>query len=153
MGSIHSLSVHICLVSRNSSKVVKPCVPISYLDTTLAKGLREKGSICSFISRSLDGNLNHLISLEGFHLKELPPPEKNFTNTNKNKHAHIDWLEVDWKIDACETKDIISNMNPDWLVVDHYSLSEDWEKKVTNQNLSIMVIDDLSVNSKSSSFI
>ena len=112
---------------------------------TLAKGLREKGCICSFLSRSLDGNLNHSILSEGFALKELPSPDKNYTiaNTNTKKNGHIEWLEVDWKNDARETKEILSDINPDWLVVDHYSISEDWEKAVLCKNFRIMVIDDL----------
>jgi hypothetical protein len=32
---------------------------------TLAKGLSEKGAICSFICRALDGNLNYLVSSDG----------------------------------------------------------------------------------------
>ena len=110
---------------------------------TLAKGLREEGAICSFICRELDGNLNHLVSLEEFFLEELPPPVEDSIHTGKKELAHSDWLVVDWKIDAQETSNILSLLNPDWLVVDHYALWEDWEKNIYNNDFKIMVIDDL----------
>ena len=110
---------------------------------TLAKGLSEKGAICSFICRALDGNLNYLVSSEGFFFEELPPPDGNSIHSSEKELAHTDWLGVDWKIDAHETLNILSDLNPDWLVVDHYGLWEDWEKIIINNDLKIMVIDDL----------
>ena len=110
---------------------------------TLAKGLRKKKAICTFICRALDGNLNHLVLSEEFFLEELPPPNTNFTQSTKKEHAHSNWLKVDWRVDATETAAILIDLKPDWLVVDHYALSEKWEKTIINNDIKIMVIDDL----------
>jgi len=109
---------------------------------TLARGLREVGAICCFISRALVGNLNHLITSEGFDLKELPSHNASAKTNIKDEPYHSYWLEVDWQIDAKETLSILSSLKPKWLVVDHYGLWYDWQLAV-GFDCKIMVIDDL----------
>lgn len=110
---------------------------------TLARSLRNEGAVCSFICRALEGNLNYLVESEGFFIQELPL-HNNYAKPTNIEITHSDWLGVDWKIDAKETSIIISDLKPNWLIIDHYSLWENWEKSIIkNNNTKIMVIDDL----------
>ena len=110
---------------------------------TLAKGLENHGAVCYFIARALDGNLNNLIALNGFKLIELSS-DNNYTYVqSKEEPRHSYFREIDWKVDAEETLKILLRLNPDWLIVDHYGLWEDWHLAVGVSSSKIMVIDDL----------
>jgi UDP-2,4-diacetamido-2,4,6-trideoxy-beta-L-altropyranose hydrolase len=109
---------------------------------TLAGALRDVGALCSFICRSLEGNLNHLVVSEGFRLNELAKPVAGTKETYENEPYHSFWREVDWAVDAAETLSVLSELNPKWLVVDHYGLWYDWQVAV-GSGFKIMVIDDL----------
>ena len=45
---------------------------------TLASELRNQGHSCFFISRNHEGNLNKLVSSNGFEVCQLTDPEKTF---------------------------------------------------------------------------
>ena len=109
---------------------------------TLARALRDVGAICSFICRALEGNLNHIVLSEGFSLNELAQPILGARTTYENEPYHGFWREVDWEVDAAETLSILSELNPQWSVVDHYGLWYDWQVAV-GSGFKIMVIDDL----------
>ena len=110
---------------------------------TLAGGLSAAGSVCSFICRALEGNLNHVVLSEGFELIELPNHGEYSNHSSEREPYHSDWREVDLQTDAAETLDVLSNLDPDWLIVDHYGLWQDWELTMTRCDIKIMVIDDL----------
>ena len=111
---------------------------------TLAEELEKNGSDVSFISRAHEGNLNHLVSKKGFKVHELQNPisaklnKKSIKGDNYNR-----WLAATEDKDAQETIKAIGIDKPDWLIVDHYALSEKWEKAVRPTVKNIMVIDDL----------
>jgi UDP-2,4-diacetamido-2,4,6-trideoxy-beta-L-altropyranose hydrolase len=107
---------------------------------TLAESLREKGASITFVSRKHKGNVNHLISKKGFNVIELDQPE---LNKKRNEDIYSDWLGVSEIQDAADTIDAIGNLNPDWLIVDHYSLGEKWEKELRPVVKSLFVIDDI----------
>ena len=109
---------------------------------TLARALRDVGAICSFICRALEGNLNHLVVSEDFSLNELAQSGPGARTTYENEPYHGSWREVDWEVDAAETLSVLSALNPQWLVVDHYGLWYDWQVAV-GSGCKIMVIDDL----------
>ena len=50
---------------------------------TLAKALKGNGAVVSFISRKHRGNLNNLISNEGFKVTEVPLLEKTRIKIDK----------------------------------------------------------------------
>ena len=84
---------------------VKRCINI-------AKEFKERGWQVHFICCSLDGDFSHLIEEEGFHLhsfiQEYPEEDKAVIH------------------DAKVTLGLINNLNPEIVLVDHYSLGEDW---------------------------
>lgn len=108
----------------------------------LAEELRSRGSNCSFITRDLKGNINNLISLRNFQLLELAKPSSEYRNS-KNEPKHSEWRQVSWEQDATETIGIIKKNNFDVLVVDHYGIWFPWEKYVSLNIDSVLVIDDL----------
>ena len=98
---------------------------------TLAEYLRERGSTVSFIVQKLPGDMCQYIEQKHFLVYRI----------NENNHY---LLPYNWKMDASETKNILTNQHSvDWLIVDHYLLDKDWEKMICPFVNAIMVIDDL----------
>jgi len=113
---------------------------------TLAEGLARKGASCTFISRSLPGNLCHHIRSKGFVCLELPSDgSSDRTSCRSNdvlRHSH--WLGVRWQQDASETSHILEGCCVDWLIIDHYGICSLWEDEVRKCIAGkVMVIDDL----------
>jgi len=73
-------------------------------------------------------------------LTNPPQPE-----TDDTPAAHAAWLGTSRASDAEETIEKIKALDqkPDWLVVDHYALDEQWEKRLRPFVQNIFVIDDL----------
>lgn len=111
---------------------------------TLANELSRQGHECLFVCRENHGHLGHVIVNQGHDLKNLPTPTESL---NQKEGLVIDgyatWLGVPWQEDADQTLDVIAPLKIDWLVVDHYALHADWERKLSNAVSKIMVIDDL----------
>ena len=110
---------------------------------TLAEELRDTGAEVSFISRAHLGNLNELIREKGFQCHELPSAQEIEENPHDTRSEYASWLGVSQQRDAQETIEAIGNDRPDWLIVDHYGLDEEWEKLLRPHVSKIMVIDDL----------
>ena len=110
---------------------------------TLAESLREQGASVMFVSRKHDGNLNQIISEKGFQVKVLNQPLPSKKRTAEGKDIYMDWLGVSEKQDAEDTISVIGNNKPNWLIIDHYSLGEKWEKELRPIVENIFVIDDI----------
>ena len=113
---------------------------------TLAEELRNAGAVVSFVPRVHPGNLNGLIRDKGFQcfeLPEAPAPGSNKQNGHDTRSEYASWLGVSQQHDARETIEALGGARADWLIVDHYSLDEEWEKLLRPQVSKIMVIDDL----------
>ena len=111
---------------------------------TLAEELKKKGVEITFISRAHKGNLNKFIHKKGINVVELSKP-KNYIFSKKNilEEDYKAWLGVSEEQDANETLTVIGDKRPEWLIVDHYSIGEKWEKKMRPYVKNIMAIDDL----------
>ena len=110
----------------------------------LASVLKEKVESILFISREHKGNSNKLVTEKGFDLAVLNASENDMEKGLKNQTDNYkDWLGVSQIKDANETKDILKEYKPDWMIVDHYSLDETWEKIISEYVKKMMVIDDL----------
>lgn len=106
---------------------------------TLAERLRKDGGEVHFISRDLAGSLNRLVKEHGFPLHLLPQHEEN-----PNLTGYAAWLTVPQVVDAEETGEILSRMQPvSRLIVDSYALDVVWEQKLRPLVREIFVIDDL----------
>lgn len=104
---------------------------------TLARQLRDQGAEVEFASRLLDGNLCDFIESCGFVMHRLPD-SKQSGSADKESMA----FAVDWQRDADEMN-LAAKVVQDWLVVDHYGLDAQWERRMRGCAKRILVIDDL----------
>lgn len=106
---------------------------------TLAGQLKKKNEAkIAFITRDLEGNLNHLIMQQGYQLFQLPS-----VLSNESLVGYEQWLTVKPVVDAEQVISILQSIRTDWLVIDSYALGEEWEVRVRPYVQKIMVIDDL----------
>lgn len=111
---------------------------------TLADELARQGHQCFFICRNHWGHLGDLIANNGHEFILLPQSANVDQKTTESEGSpHADWLGATWQQDAIQTREVLSSMSADWLVVDHYALAASWEAEVSNEVGRIMVIDDL----------
>lgn len=113
---------------------------------TLADNLKKNGAECHFICREHDGNLINFIYAKGYAVHVLPfafiaENEQFIRNTPQLTHAT--WLGVSQQQDAEQCSTILVNLQPDWLIVDHYALDINWESLLRPYYQRLMVIDDL----------
>ncbi len=107
---------------------------------TLAQVLKENGADVGFICRKHEGNLIDKIRLSGFIVHELEALKETEVDI---RLAHSHWLGVTQQKDANDCIDILKAKKIDWLVVDHYSLDNQWEKRLKPYYEKLMAIDDL----------
>jgi len=113
---------------------------------TLAKELSNSGVNCQFICRAHNGNLIERIKQEGFKVHALPLrniEQVEETTSVATNRQYADWLGVDQKKDSEDTIACLRETIPDWLIVDHYAIDIDWEKRFRGHCRKMMVIDDL----------
>lgn len=106
---------------------------------TLANELTKRGGQCTFICREHAGNFIAQISNHGHTVHSLPSSADADSDL-----AHSVWLGATQNQDAKATELILSQLQPDWLVVDHYALDWRWEVMLSKYcDDKVMVIDDL----------
>jgi UDP-2,4-diacetamido-2,4,6-trideoxy-beta-L-altropyranose hydrolase len=109
---------------------------------TLAKQLRKRGVECSFVCRDHPGNIAAKVIDSGFSVFLLE--RANEAAVLKGSELEYDkWLGCSWKIDADETNEILKSVQPEWLIVDHYSIDVKWEEALAKNYMNLMVIDDI----------
>lgn len=114
---------------------------------TLAHALKNKGAECQFICRAHVGNLIEYVKGKGFQVHVLPHNSDLFAEIKSRQSspplAHAEWLGVSQQQDAADCIEILREIKPDWLIVDHYAIDAVWESEVQLYRNKLMVIDDL----------
>ena len=120
---------------------------------TLADALTARGAQCHFICRALVGNFLGHIQRRGYAVNELPAPNEpvpaavaaseRYKKYRSHRTVYAQWLGVSWQKDAQQTRVILEKLQPDWLVVDHYALEQQWEAALRPHFKKLMVIEDL----------
>lgn len=105
---------------------------------TLADALTAQGATCEFICREHPGNLIAYIQSKGYNVHSL----SMCSNTDTDL-THSKWLGATQAQDAVVCAPLLSELQPDWLVVDHYALDTRWETELAPNYRKLMVIDDL----------
>jgi UDP-2,4-diacetamido-2,4,6-trideoxy-beta-L-altropyranose hydrolase len=100
---------------------------------TLADALRDRDLACHFLCRDFVGHMGKVIAERGYDVMLLPTPRTEKRDT---------WLGVDWQFDALQCAALLEEIEPRWLVVDHYGLDARWEE-LAGSNLIVVAIDDL----------
>jgi UDP-2,4-diacetamido-2,4,6-trideoxy-beta-L-altropyranose hydrolase len=96
---------------------------------TLAKALLLHGAECTFVSRFWVDGIRLSPEIKHLHLRSVPASSKN-------------WLGVSEETDAVEFREIAGS-HFDWIVTDHYFISEVWERHIRTASKNLLVIDDL----------
>lgn len=117
---------------------------------TLADALDARGAECRFICREHPGNMIEFIRSKGYPVHGLPLSEPQGTSLFVADEAdsgtelpHTAWLGTTQEQDAAECAVVLSGLNTDWLIVDHYALDAQWEAALKRHYHKLMVIDDL----------
>ena len=116
---------------------------------TLADAFAAQGAQCRFICRQLAGNLIATIAQRGFAVTTLPAPLPSTLaaqcneNDSCSRNAYEGWLGISYQTDALQTGTAMAGLRPDWLVVDHYAIDQQWESAMRPHTRRLMVIDDL----------
>ena len=108
---------------------------------TLAEVLRGRGAQIRFICREHAGNLIGYLGQKAIPLAILPA-----LDSGKPIHAEENyavWLGASQEEDAIQTIEALEGEIPDWVVVDHYGLDAEWERRLRPHANQLMVIDDL----------
>lgn len=110
---------------------------------TLARILRTSGAEVSFVSRLHSGHLVERIRAEGFACITLDSP--SFSNPSSERISdYAAWLGAPPAQDAEAVIEALRQIGrPDWLIVDHYGIGEEWERLLRPHCDRLMVIDDL----------
>lgn len=95
---------------------------------TLADELRTRGAEILFICREHPGNLIDMLKKEGYRVAALPDGESAGPSADEDADASLK---------------ILDNWKPDWMIVDHYGIAIEWERRIRKQAAKIFVIDDL----------
>lgn len=109
---------------------------------TLADELARQGAKCHFICREHEGNLIDFIAQKGYEVYKVGI-NNSIQNDTEPTLFHSEWLGTSQAEDATQTIDIVSAIQPQWLVIDHYALNDYWEQQLRSHCDSILVIDDL----------
>jgi UDP-2,4-diacetamido-2,4,6-trideoxy-beta-L-altropyranose hydrolase len=109
---------------------------------TLADEFRRRGAESTFIFRLHKNNFLYEILQRGHKAVALPETGEVF-EPDSSEINYSSWLGVDWGLDAEQTNKVLCRQIPDWLIVDHYALDQNWEKAVRSNCNRLMVIDDL----------
>lgn len=117
---------------------------------TLADALTSRGAECQFICREHPGNLIEHIRQKGYRVHALATASSVVTSfikmndsTTRPQLAHASWLDATQEQDATECATAVAELQPDWLIVDHYALDAHWEIALKPHYRKLMVIDDL----------
>ena len=107
----------------------------------LAEALVASGAQCSFLCRSAGlGEIAGRIRAAGHTLIELAEGP----GQSASQESASPWLPHGWQYDATACRQQLAQHAPvDWLVVDHYALTTEWESSLRPLAQHILVIDDL----------
>ncbi len=122
---------------------------------TLADELKHRGHETIFISRLHPGHLGQWIGERGHSFFGLPydPSFNSKSIAPTSLPVHSEWLGASWQTDAEQTQQALSQLNPDWLIVDHYALDQHWQQQLKPYYQRLMVIDDLADRSHQSDLL
>ena len=111
----------------------------------LANYFKASGFNCVFISNNLEGNILKKVELYGHKaIYQTDRVYKQSPRINSIQANYQEWLPFAQEEDANLFIECTTNLNYQFVVIDHYSLDQTWEKIIKcARNPKILVIDDL----------
>lgn len=107
---------------------------------TLADALKHRRASVRFVSRHLPEHLRGMALAAGHQVTLL---EGSPDECIAGDLAHAHWLGTSQSADAQESIEAVSDLVPDWWIVDHYALDARWECAVRQAAKKILAIDDI----------
>jgi UDP-2,4-diacetamido-2,4,6-trideoxy-beta-L-altropyranose hydrolase len=109
----------------------------------LADALRRRGGVVRFVCREHEGHLCNLIEKWGFAVNRMGAPASTAAGDAVSRPDGR--LGATWREDAEQTRVAIGSSvtKPEWLIVDHYAIDDQWESRLRPSVARILVIDDL----------
>lgn len=104
----------------------------------LANSLLDEGHYVKFLCREHNGNIYDILQNPLLNFTLLKNTNLNYSNKDDNS-----WLGVNQEEDAIQTIKSLDGEVYDWLIIDHYFLDFNWERKLKKYVKKILVIDDL----------
>ena len=98
----------------------------------LAHELSARASKIIFVTRNLPGNISDEVCQKGYEVLFI-----DYKDVLSNRFDNFD---VNLDVDA--TLKVISSINPDILIVDHYDINAEWEEQIRPHVSELVVIDD-----------
>ena len=100
----------------------------------LANEAKEQDWECIFALRDPGDGIVKNITSFGHRVKKLISTDGEKITYNQ---LHSDWLPVSQTQDANETFAVICELDPDWIIVDHYALDANWLRSLENPRLKL----------------
>ena len=110
---------------------------------TIANRLQQKGASSRFVSYPLPQSLIDLLEQLGHEYYELFASIEDKKDSPDTMIAHHHWIPSSQQIDAQKTIQSLAGLTWDYMIVDHYALSSEWESALKPYVNKILVIDDL----------
>ena len=110
---------------------------------SLAREMTQNGFAVKFVCRAHKGHMAEEIRGHGYELSLLSVElEPEATDDAEGESNYALWLGATWERDAKQTADSIPYGRLSWLIVDHYAINANWERKVRDiTGAKVMVID------------
>jgi UDP-2,4-diacetamido-2,4,6-trideoxy-beta-L-altropyranose hydrolase len=105
---------------------------------TLANALSAAGAEIRVVCRHITDSMAQLVRGMGHALVILP-----YSAVPSDGRPHAAWLGTSEAEDARATTKALADYSWDWLVVDHYALSAEWEHALRPLARRVLAIDDL----------
>ncbi len=109
----------------------------------LADALKTKNADCLFICNEDAGEIFDHIQQRGHKATALPFIGNSQTSVKANQKKNAKSTEFDLGVDVQYSDKIITQLQPEWLIVDHYKIDAEWEAALKPNCSRLLVIDDL----------
>ena len=108
----------------------------------LAKYLQDFGARVLFLCRPMSGDLCDFIEEQGLPIYRLR--ETNAQDANIDAAQYQEWLGVSLNQEILESERVLRKRGPfDWLIVEHYALDANWQRRMARCTKRIFVLDDI----------
>jgi len=107
---------------------------------SLARAMLERGASVLFIARHVTAGMREALERDGCALALLPAANLRPADGDNSYGA---WLGVTEDVDAAQTLEILTDYLPAAVVVDHYALSQSWERQMRAIAARVVAIDDI----------
>jgi UDP-2,4-diacetamido-2,4,6-trideoxy-beta-L-altropyranose hydrolase len=114
----------------------------------VANELRKRGGEVTFVCAPLEGNVSHWISDSGFGVLSL-----SAFGDEPLQPIESAWPIEIQEVDSIATRGFAHFMEAEVVLVDHYSLNSTWEKRLNDQDIKVIALDDLEERSHSASCV